>query len=39
MGALKAMRECGHRALEVRAEVQDAYNEEMQSRLARSVWD
>jgi len=39
MGALKAMRECGHRALEVRSEVQDAYNEEMQSRLARSVWD
>ena len=39
MGALKAMRESGHNALEVRPEVQDAFNEEMQSRLARSVWD
>lgn len=39
MGALKAMRERGHNALEVRPEVQDAFNEEMQSRLARSVWD
>ncbi len=39
MGALKAMRERGHVALEVRPEVQDAFNEEMQSRLARSVWD
>jgi cation diffusion facilitator CzcD-associated flavoprotein CzcO len=39
MGALKAMRERGHHALEVRPEVQDAFNEEMQSRLARSVWD
>ena len=26
-------------SFEVRPEVQDAYNEEMQSRLARSVWD
>jgi len=39
MGALKAMRERGYNALEVRPEVQDAFNEEMQSRLARSVWD
>jgi cation diffusion facilitator CzcD-associated flavoprotein CzcO len=39
MGALKAMRERGHDALEVRPEVQDAFNEEMQSRLEGSVWD
>jgi cation diffusion facilitator CzcD-associated flavoprotein CzcO len=39
MGALKAMRERGLAALEVRREAQDAYNDELQSRLARSVWD
>jgi len=39
LGALKAMRERGHEALEVRREVQDAYNEKLQRRLARSVWD
>ena len=39
MGGLKAMRERDHEALEVRPEVQDAFNEQLQRRLARSVWD
>jgi cation diffusion facilitator CzcD-associated flavoprotein CzcO len=39
MGALRAMRERDVGALEVRPEVQDAWNESLQERLAGTVWD
>jgi len=38
MGALRAMRERRLDAVEVRAEVQAAYNAELQSRLSKTVW-
>jgi len=37
--ALRVMRERDAAALEVRADVQDAYNAEIQARLGRSVWN
>ena len=39
MDALRVMRERGAVAMEVRGDVQDAWNEEMQRRLAGTVWD
>jgi cation diffusion facilitator CzcD-associated flavoprotein CzcO len=38
-GALRTMRELGAAEFEVRAEVQAAYNEEIQDRLAGTVWN
>ncbi len=39
MAALRAMRERGAARVEVRHEVQETYNAELQRRLARSVWN
>ena len=39
LDALRTMRACGAAELEVRAEAQDAYNEEIQERLAQTVWN
>jgi hypothetical protein len=39
MAALKAMDENGASTVEVRPEVQSAYNEELQRRLAGTVWN
>jgi cation diffusion facilitator CzcD-associated flavoprotein CzcO len=39
MGALTTMRRGRVRTFEVRADVQETYNEELQERLARSVWN
>jgi cation diffusion facilitator CzcD-associated flavoprotein CzcO len=39
LGALDAMRERGAAAVEVRREVQDAYNERVQAALAGTVWN
>jgi cation diffusion facilitator CzcD-associated flavoprotein CzcO len=39
VGALKAMRGGGIAALEVRQDAQDAWNSEIQERLARTVWN
>jgi cation diffusion facilitator CzcD-associated flavoprotein CzcO len=39
LGALSTMHDRGAAEFEVRAEVQDAYNEEIQERLARTVWN
>ena len=39
LDALRTMRSRGAAEVEVRAEAQDAYNEELQGRLARSVWN
>jgi cation diffusion facilitator CzcD-associated flavoprotein CzcO len=39
MHALRVMEALGAGAVEVRREVQDAYNAELQERLARSVWN
>jgi cation diffusion facilitator CzcD-associated flavoprotein CzcO len=39
LDALRTMRRRGAAELEVRAEAQDAYNEEIQERLARTVWN
>jgi cation diffusion facilitator CzcD-associated flavoprotein CzcO len=39
MEALRAMRERDVATVDVRPEVQDAYNDELQERLAGSVWD
>ena len=38
MGAIAAMRSGGHRTIEVRAEVHDAYNERLQAELDTMVW-
>jgi cation diffusion facilitator CzcD-associated flavoprotein CzcO len=39
LDALRTMRERGAAEFEVHAEAQDAYNEEIQERLARTVWN
>jgi cation diffusion facilitator CzcD-associated flavoprotein CzcO len=39
LDGLRTMRRSGAAEFEVRAEVQDAYNEEIQERLGRSVWN
>jgi cation diffusion facilitator CzcD-associated flavoprotein CzcO len=39
LGALHTMRTCGAAEFEVHAGAQDAYNEEIQERLARTVWN
>ncbi len=39
MAALRAMRERGAARVEVRSNVQETYNAELQRRLARSVWN
>jgi hypothetical protein len=39
LDALRTMRERGAAEVEVHAEAQDAYNEEIQERLARTVWN
>jgi cation diffusion facilitator CzcD-associated flavoprotein CzcO len=39
LDALRTMRTRGAAELEVRSEAQDAYNEEIQERLARTVWN
>jgi cation diffusion facilitator CzcD-associated flavoprotein CzcO len=39
MDALRLMRERGIESVDVRPEVQDAFNERMQARMARSVWN
>jgi cation diffusion facilitator CzcD-associated flavoprotein CzcO len=39
LDALRTMRTRGAAEFEVRAEAQDAYNEEIQERLARTVWN
>jgi cation diffusion facilitator CzcD-associated flavoprotein CzcO len=39
LDALRTMRACGAAEFEVRPEAQDAYNEEIQERLSRTVWN